>query len=65
MIEFSEHMVGRYYKIILVDDSVIEGKCISYIPDKDNVPEIDSLWITCGSKTIEVYLNEVKNLQTV
>lgn len=65
MIELSEHMVGKRYKIILADNSIIIGKCISYIPDKDNEPEVDSIWIICKNKTIEIFLNEIKELEVL
>lgn len=61
MIEFSEHMVNRYYKIVLMDNSIIDGKCVLYIPDKDNEPEIDSIWIETDYGTVELFQNEIKS----
>ena len=63
MINFSEHMVGRIYKVTLTDNSVIVGTCISYIPAKDNEPEVDAIWIENKNKDIKEILSpKIKQL---
>lgn len=45
MIELSEGMVGKILTVVCQNGKTISGKCVSYIPAKDNEPEIDSIWI--------------------
>ena len=49
--------------INLTDNSVIVGTCISYIPAKDNEPEVDAIWIENKNKDIKEILSpKIKQL---
>ena len=66
MIELSEHMIGREYQTTLNDGSVVMGKCISYIPAKDNYPEVDSIWIeTEGGNINELFLPNIQQVECI
>ena len=66
MINLSEHMVGRNYHIILNNNTSLKGKCVSYIPAKDNEPEINSLWFeTTNGKVVEIYLPAIKQIDRI
>lgn len=66
MIELSEHMVGRKYTVACNNGSVLSGECISYIPDKDNEPEIDCIWIEdSNGKIEEVFLPDIKSIERI
>lgn len=66
MINLSEHMVGRNYHVTLNNNSSFNGRCISYIPAKDNEPEIDSVWIEATSGEItEVFLPTIKQIDRI
>lgn len=66
MIELSEHMVDREYCIHLKDGSKVSGKCVSYIPAKDNDPEIDSVWIESrDGQTAELFITDIDNISRI
>ena len=63
MIELNENMEGRKYRIKLIDGHEVVGECVHYIPDKDNIPEIDSVWIeNSEGETEEIFLTDIKAL---
>ena len=66
MIALSEHMIGREYQATLNDGSVVMGRCISYIPAKDNDPEVDSIWIETKDGNIkELFLPNIERMECV
>ena len=64
MIELSEHMVGREYKVVRNDGTEVIGECIEYIPDKDNEPEVDCIWIKNLEGAIEeIYISDITDVE--
>lgn len=66
MIELSEHMLDREYCILLKNGFKVSGKCVSYIPAKDNEPEIDSVWIENREGQIaELFITDIDNISRI
>ena len=59
-------MVDREYRILLKNGSEVSGVCVSYIPAKDNEPEIDSVWIEDKEgQTLELYITDIDNITRI
>ena len=56
----TQGMIGKKLSVICVNETRHDGKCISYIPAKDNEPEIDSIWLRENDgSVIELYATDI------
>ena len=62
--------VGKRVRVSCTYAKIIEGKCVVYTQDIDNIPEVASICIendeTIKNKTLfEIYENEIKRIEVI